>query len=112
SSVIHAGIFKEFPLSGNLGKGKLSFTTSLTGGYRFYSDYNGTRRSPEASFCIIPSVNFNWKFKYFGLSTGVTYLKTPFYDVMPLWFGVSGSVTLFRDYARSAGKKIRLYNYE
>lgn len=112
TSVIQAGIFKEFPLSDNLGKGKLSFTTSLTAGYRFYSDYEGTRRSPEGSFCIIPSVDFKWNSEHFGLSTGVTYLKTPFYKVMPLWFGVSGSVTLFRDYARSAGKKIRLYNYE
>jgi len=112
SSVINAGIFKEFPLSGNLGKGKLSFTTSLAAGYRFYSDYEGTRRSPEGSFCIIPSVNFNWKSKHFGLGTGITYLKTPFYKVMPVWFGINGSVTIFRDYARSSGKKIRLYNYE
>lgn len=112
TSVIHAGIFKMFPLSDNLGKGKLSFTTSLTAGYRFYSDYEGTRRSPEGSFSIIPSVNLNWNSEHLGLSTGVTYLKTPFYKVIPVWFGVSGSVTLFRDYARSAGKKIRLYNYE
>lgn len=112
SSLIHAGIFKEFPLSISLGKGKFSFMTSLSGAYRFYSDYEGTRKSPEDRFCIMPSVNLNWNAKHFGLSTGVTYLKTPFYKVMPLWFGVSGSVTLFRDYARSAGKKIRLYDYE
>ncbi|MCI0522159.1 MAG: ankyrin repeat domain-containing protein, partial [Bacteroidales bacterium] len=112
SSVFHAGVFKEFPLRSKAGKGKFSFTTSLSGAYRFYSDYEGTRRSPEGRFCIMPSANFNWNWQYFGLSTGVTYLKTPFYKVMPLWFGVSGSVTLFGDYARSAGKKIRLYNYE
>ncbi|MCU0378295.1 MAG: ankyrin repeat domain-containing protein [Bacteroidales bacterium] len=112
STVIHAGIFKEFPFNNTSGKGEFSFTTSLSGAYRFYSNYEGTRKSPEDRFCIMPSVNLNWNVKHFGLSMGVTYLKTPFYKVMPLWFGVGGSVTLFSDYARSSGKKIRLYKYE
>jgi len=112
STVISAGLFREFPLSGPVSVNKWSIVTSLSAGYRFYSWYEGTNNKPEDKFCIIPSAELIWSYRDFHLGSGITYLNTPFYKVLPVWFTLKASFTLTGDTKTITGKKIRLYNYE
>ncbi|MCK7529603.1 MAG: ankyrin repeat domain-containing protein [Marinilabiliales bacterium] len=112
STVISAGLLREFPLSGPARVSRWSIVTSLSAGYRFYSRYQGTNDKPEDKFCIIPSADLVWSYRQFHLGSGITYLNTPFYKVFPVWFTLKASFTLTGDRNTIAGKKIRLYNYE
>ncbi|MDZ7634332.1 MAG: ankyrin repeat domain-containing protein [Bacteroidales bacterium] len=112
STVIYAGLFREFRLSRQASVNTWSFVPSLSAGYRFYSRYSGTNDKPEDKFCIMPSAEFRWGFRQFHLGSGITYLNTPFYKVLPLWFTLNASFTLTGDTKTITGKKIRLYNYE
>ena len=112
SSVIYAGVFREFLLN-NPGMGyRWSLVPSIAAGYRFYSLYEGTNTRPDDKFCIIPAAEITWSMRRFTLGSGLTYLDTPFYKVSPLWFTLKASYTLTRDSKSITGKKIRLYNYE
>ena len=113
SSVVYAGLFKEFIIPGTYRRNSnLGLTTSLSAGYRYYSLFEGTNDRPDNKFCIIPSAELRWKKRSLALSTGLTYLRTPFFKVSPVWFTLRASFTLAGK-AREIGlKKIRLYDYE
>ncbi len=111
SSVISAGIFKEF-IFYQFKNSRLSAVPSLSAGYRFFSEYEGTTLKPENSLCIIPSAEIRWHLSNFSASAGFVYLKMPFYRVSPLWFSLGISYTLSRTAPAAAGKKIKIYNYE
>ena len=112
SSVIYAGVFRKFPLNKPGSGSAWSFVPSLMAGYRFYSLYEGTESRPDNKFCIIPAAEIRWNLKNFALSSGLTYLNTPFYKVSPVWFTLQASFTLTSDSGNFTGKRIRLYNYE
>lgn len=112
TSVIHAGLFREFTLRQTLGDARWSIVTSLSAGYRIYSFYEGTRQKPEKSFCIIPSVSLDWNKMHFGMKAGVSYIDMPFYKVSPLWISLGGYFNLYRELPRAPGKKVKLYSNE
>lgn len=112
SSVIYAGVFREFLLNSPGMGHRWSLVPSIMAGYRFYSLYEGTNTRPDDKFCIIPSAEITWSMRRFTLGSGLTYLDTPFYKVSPLWFMLKASYTLTSDPKSITGKKIRLYNYE
>jgi ankyrin repeat protein len=112
TSMIYAGIFKEFLLAESITDNKLSLIPSLAGGYMFHSFYEGTNDKPKNSFRLIPSGELRWNSHNIGLSAGVSYLKTPYYKVLPLWFSLRLSYTLVHESMRAPGKKTRLYHYE
>jgi hypothetical protein len=112
TSVISAGIFKSFTLFQSPGDNRISIVPSLAAGYRFYSEYAGTNDKPDDSFCLIPSAEVIWKRRNMGLGMGLTFLRTPYYKITPLWFNIGICYTLSRESKGFAGKKIRLYNYE
>lgn len=112
SSLISAGVFKEFIIS-SPGRGYTwSLVPSLSAGYRFYSLYEGTNERPDNKFCIIPATELRWRIPRLVFGSGLAYMRTPFYKVSPLWFTLKASYTITRDQRRFTGKKIRLYNYE
>ncbi len=112
SSVIYAGVFREFLLNKPAMGYKWSFVPSIMAGYRFYSLYEGTNTRPDDKFCIIPAAEITWSMRHFTLGSGVAYMGTPFYKVSPLWITLKASYTLARDTKSITGKRIRLYNYE
>jgi ankyrin repeat protein len=112
TSVISAGIFREFTLRKNFGNSKLSFVPSLSAGYRFYSKYAGTNDKPDDSFCLIPSAEMKWNIQNIGFSAGMTYLKTPYYKVSPAWFSLKISYAIGKTSSGASAKKIKLYYYE
>jgi ankyrin repeat protein len=113
SSVVYAGLFKEFRIPGIPGKkSNLSLIPSLSAGYRYYSLFEGTNDKPDNKFCIIPSGELRWKKRSFAVGAGLTYLQTPFYKVSPVWFTLRASFALAGKAREISIKKIRLYNYE
>jgi ankyrin repeat protein len=113
SSVVYAGLFKEFRIPGvSAGKNNLSVVPSLSAGYRYYSLFEGTNDKPDNKFCVIPSAEIKWKKRAFSLGAGLTYLNTPFYKVSPVWLTLKASFTLTGKAREIVTKKIRLYNYE
>lgn len=111
TSVLSAGIFKDF-IFFQFKNSRLSAVPSLSVGYRFFSEYEGTTMKPENSFCIIPSAEIRWHISNFTASAGFVYMKMPFYKVSPSWFSLGISYTLSRTAPATAGKKIKIYNYE
>lgn len=112
SSVIYAGVFREFLLNSPGAGYRWSFVPSIMAGYRFYSLYEGTNTRPDDKFCIIPSAEITWSMRRFALGSGLKYIGTPFYKVSPLLITIKASYTLTRYSKSITGKKIRLYNYE
>jgi ankyrin repeat protein len=112
TSLIYAGIFKEFGLYERADGNKLSAVPSLSAGYRFYSDYEGVRLRPENSFCIIPSADLKWNIRTIGITAGISYLDTPFLKVSPLWLRLKVSYSILQKSPLVTGKKIKIYNYE
>jgi len=112
SSVVYAGVFREFPLNTPARGYMWSLVPSIMAGYHFYSLYEGTNTRPDDKFCIIPAVEITWSRRRFTLGSGLTYLDTPFYRMSPVWLTLKASYTLTRDSKSITGKKIRLYNYE
>jgi ankyrin repeat protein len=110
-SLIHAGLSKEFLLSRPANLNRLTFTSSLAAGYRFYSIYEGTSSSPDNKFCIIPTAELTWRRKGLGIGAGVTWLNTPFHKVSPAWFTLKVSYVLTRTAGIIPVKKTRIYNY-
>jgi ankyrin repeat protein len=112
SSVIYAGLFREYQLS-NPGSGRTwSIVPSLSAGYRFHSLYEGTTDRPESKFCIIPATEIRWSRNNLSIGSGLTYINTPFYKVLPVWLTLRASYSLIRESQKNTVKKIRLYNYE
>jgi ankyrin repeat protein len=112
STVIYAGIFREFLLN-NPGMGyRWSLVPSIMAGYCFYSMYEGTNTRPDDKFCLIPATEITWSRRRFTLGSGLAYMGTPFYKVSPLRITLKASYTLTRDSKSITGKRIRLYNYE
>jgi len=110
--LIYAGIFKEFGLGETVNGNRLSIIPSLSAGYRFFSEYEGIDRRPENKYCVIPSAEVSWKMKQFGISAGLSYMKTPYYKVPPVWFNLKASYSIMQRSPLVAGKRIKIYNYE
>jgi len=111
TSVISAGVFKDF-IFHRFRNSRLSAVPALSAGYRFFSEYEGTNLKPENSFCIIPSAEIRWRIGNFAANAGFVYMKMPFYKVSPAWFSLGISYTFSRTAPVTAGKKIKIYNYE
>jgi hypothetical protein len=109
SSVIYAGVFKDFPLSDNLFRGNSYFTASLSAGYSFGNKFKGTEIVPENKIRVIPSAGFRWIKKNFIIFGGIEYTGSDFYKIGPLWARLGCAVNFFFDNDRAPGKIIKWY---
>lgn len=112
TSVVFAGIFREFHINKPFRENRLSLITTLSAGYRFHSLYEGTNTRPEDKLCLLPAAEIRWCRRNFSIAPGLTYLNTPFYKVAPVWFTVNAAYVLSGNPRSLSGKRIRLYNYE
>ncbi len=112
TSLIEAGVYKEFPFSDDPTTGTWSVVTSLSGAYRFFSEYNGTNFRPENKFCIIPSAGIQWNLRKLSITSDISYMNTPFYKMSPLWIDLKFSINFFSGKSVSPGKKIKIYRDE
>ncbi len=108
TTVLHAGIFKEFNLTNRLDL-NLRAVTSISAGYRFHSYYSGTRQKPDDRFCIIPYAGIEWSRINLSIKAGLSYINTPFYKVSPVWLKLGLSLNFYKEGITGAGKRIKIY---
>jgi ankyrin repeat protein len=108
-SVVYAGLFKDFALTDYAYKGNFELSASLSAGYAFGNKLKGTLITPENKFCVIPAASVKWTKKIISLSLGMSYLKTEFYHVGPVWFRFGASYNLFFDNVRAKAKTMKWF---
>ncbi len=111
SNVIYTGLMKEFPVSGAPAGIHVSFAPSLSVGYRFHSQFEGTGVRPDNSICIMPAADIRFTHRNLGLVAGVAYINMPFYKVGPVWLTLKASYRITRSHINFSGKKDRIYKY-
>jgi len=85
SSLVYAGIFKDYTLSEKLSKLKFVISASLSIGYSFSSEYRGTNIHPENMFRIIPAAGIKVQKGHFSVKADLEYVNTQFYRIGPFW---------------------------
>jgi len=107
SSIVFAGLFKDFTLSEKPSGLRFNISTSLSAGYNFGGEFKGTNLSPENKLRIIPSAGFKLEQNHFAFRTDLEYMNSGFYRIGPLWvrFGISYNYFLSR--VRSQVKTIK-----
>jgi ankyrin repeat protein len=107
SSVVYAGIFKDFLLSEKSSDIKFMISTSLSAGYNFGSKFKGTNLSPGNKFRIMPAAGLKFEKRHISVLADVVYMNTDFFHIGPLWLRIGISYNSFLSKARSPGKIIR-----
>lgn len=109
SSLVYAGIFKDFLLTGEQKKTSLSLSAALSAGYTFGNKLKGTNITPDNKFLILPAAGVKLQRNHFILSAGIEYMKSEFYRIGPLWFRSGFSYNMYLNKVRSPGKMIKWY---
>jgi ankyrin repeat protein len=109
SSVVYAGVFKDYPLTDNLFRGNFCFTTALSVGYSFGNKFKGTEIAQKNKFRILPSASLKWVKNDLAIFTGLEYMNSDFYRIGPVWVRMGCSYNFFFDYDRAPGKVIKWY---
>ncbi len=107
SSIVFAGLFKDFTLSEKSTGHRFSISTSLSAGYKFGSEFKGTNLSPEKKFKIIPSAGFKVEQNHFAFRTDLEYMNSGFYRIGPIWLRFGISYNYFLSRVRSQVKTIK-----
>ena len=108
SSIVYAGIFKEFPIIDRLKTG-LSLSTSLNMGYSFGNKLKGTDIPPGNKLMLLPSANLKLNITNIVISAGAEYMKSDFYKIGPIWFRAGLTYNYFFDRVRAPLKMIKWY---
>jgi ankyrin repeat protein len=112
STLIYAGLFREYRINRQNNKAAWMIVPSLSAGYRFHSNYQGSEERPENRFVILPATDLMVRIRGIGASAGVMYMNLPFYKAGPVWFTFRAHYSLTRTSGSFSFKKVRLYNYE
>jgi ankyrin repeat protein len=108
-SVVYGGFFKDFALTDRLGKSNYSISTSVLAGYSFSNKFKGTLIGPENKFSFIPAIDLKMTKMNFSVNLGLEYMKSEFYNNLPVWFRIGGSYNFFFDNTRLKTKTIQWY---
>jgi len=109
SSLVYAGVFREFPLTDHLMRSNYYLTASLSAGYSFGNRLAGTLKTPGNKLRILPAVTFKWTKNNFSLISGLEFTNTDFYKIGPVWFRFGMQQSLFFNNVRAPLKTIKWY---
>lgn len=109
SSLVYAGIFKEFQLTDNLFKSNYSISASLSAGYSFGNKLKGTLIASENKIKVIPAVSFKWLKNNLALISGIEFTNTDFFKIGPIWGRIGISYNFFFNNVRAPVKTIKWY---
>jgi hypothetical protein len=109
SSMIYAGLFKDFKITDHPLKNNWFVSGSIAAGYTFGNKLKGTAIIPPNKFKIVPEIAFKWAGNHFNFFGGLDFLKTDFYKVGPVWLRVGASYNIFFDKVRAPGKDIKWF---
>ncbi len=110
SSIVYAGVFKDFRLTDNMYKSNIYLSSSLSAAYAFGNKFKGTLINPDNSFKVIPAIGFKWIIKYnITLVSGLEFMNTDFHKIGPVWGRFGVSYNFFFDNERAPVKTIKWY---
>lgn len=109
SSLIYAGLFKDFRLTNNPSKSNIAISTSLSAAYFFGNRFKGSETAPESKYKVIPELSFKWLYNNFILFAGIEYMNTDFYRIGPIWLRAGLSYNFHFDFAKSPLKTIKWF---
>lgn len=109
SSLVYAGIFKDFTLSEKPSGLKFVISASLSAGYSFSSEYRGTNIHPENMFRIIPAAGIKVQKGHFSVKADLEYVNTEFYRTGPLWGRIGFAYNHLLSRIRKLEKTIKWY---
>ena len=109
SSLVYAGVFKDFPLTDNMFRSNILLCPSLSVAYSFGSKFKGTLIRPDNCFKVIPGISLKWIKNNITLISGVEFMNTDFYRIGPVWGRFGVSYNFFFDNERAPVKTIKWY---
>jgi ankyrin repeat protein len=109
SSVVFAGIFKDFTVSEYPSGFKILASASLAAGYSFGSKFKGTNITPSNKFRIMPAAGLKFQKKNVTFKAELEYMDTDFYHNGSLWLRAGIAYNSFINKVRSPGKTIKWY---
>jgi len=109
SSLVYAGVFKDFQLTDNLFKGNFYFSASLAAGYSFGNKFKGTEIEPGNKFRILPAASLKWNKNAFVVFTDLEYFNSGFYRTGPIWIRTGCAFNFSFETDRVRGKIIKWY---
>ena len=109
SSLVYAGVFKDFQLTDNIFKGNFYFSASLSAGFSFGNKFKGTEIEPGNKFRILPSASLKWIKNNFIVFTDLEYFNSGFYRTSPVYIRAGCAVDFYFDTDRAPGKIIKWY---
>jgi ankyrin repeat protein len=107
SSIVFAGIFKDFTVSEYALWTKIAVTASLSTGYSFGSKFKGTNITHEKKFRIMPAAGIKFQKKHLTIKTDLEYMNTGFFHISPLWLRIGVAYNSFLSKVRSPVKTIK-----
>jgi hypothetical protein len=107
SSLIYAGLFKDFTLKETFSGTIISASAAFSAGFSFGPRFRGTRVPAEEKIRIIPSAGLKVQKRHFTVKADLEYMKTQFYGISPLWFRAGFAYNYFISKVRSPGKTIK-----
>lgn len=109
SSLVYAGVFKNFQLTDNLFKGNFHFSASLAAGYSFGNKFKGTESEPGNKFRILPAASLKWNKNAFVVFADLEYFNSGFYKTGPIWIRTGCAFNFSFDTDKVPGKIIKWY---
>ncbi len=109
SSLVFAGIFKDFTLAEYKSGFKIAVSASLSAGYTLGSKFKGTEITAGKKLRIIPAAALKFQKNHLIFSSGLEYTNTEFYKIGPLWLRFGFAYNLFLSQTRSPVKMIKWY---
>jgi hypothetical protein len=109
SSLIYAGIFKDFKMTDNPLRSNFYFSVSLSGGYWFGNKFKGTATSPDSKMMILPAAGIKWVSNNFSLHAGLEYMNTDYYKLWPIWLRAGLAYNFDFEFGKTPVKIIKWY---
>ena len=107
SSMLFAGLFKDFIIEDNPTGKRLIFSTSLSAGYTFGNKFKGTEIFPERKMVVIPGVAIKKSYTPITLLLGVDYLNLGYYKAGSVWATLGLSYNFYFDNMQIKQKRIK-----
>ena len=107
SSMVFAGLFKDFIIKEYSNNKRLIFSTSLSAGYTFGNKFKGTEVYPEKKIYIIPCIAVKQTTKPVTFFAGFDYLNLGYYKAGAVWITTGLSYNFYFDNMQVKQKRIK-----
>ena len=107
SSMVFAGLFKDFIISDNPNNNRLIFSALLSAGYTFGNKFKGTETYPEKKTVIIPGIALKRTTKPVTFFAAADYLNLGYQKAGSVWTTIGLSANFYFDNMQIKQKRIK-----